>query len=159
MPGSRRSGAGARSADIYGRKLYSDRDADRTDPPSLYAYARNLTTGALQVLGPAGGPAGSWGSDSPVVSGDGTSVAYLYTPGAGVSDAYVRELQTGSDTQVDVTPADGQPNGAVGIDTDGSYVAFAAPEEQYSATAAAPAKRCLSHCRAPKNRPRHASMP
>lgn len=87
----------------------------------LHAYARNLAAGSLELITPPNSPYSVY----PVTSGDGAFVAYS-TTGAH-SNIFERNLHTGIDVQVDVTPAGGQPDAysdVSSISTDGTYIGF-----------------------------------
>jgi Tol biopolymer transport system component len=103
-----------------------------TSPPSLSLVSRPTGTGA-------GAPAPPLGANSPVISGDGTVVAFVssdntldplndtdVTPGAFTSqDVFVREMDTDTTELVSRGATDGnRASWSPSLDTDGSHVAF-----------------------------------
>lgn len=89
-----------------------------------HVYVRNLATENLQVVVPPSGLR----TITPVISKDGRYVAYIKLQSSGASTVvYIRNLETGVDSQVDITPSGDQPNNfsdSPSISSDGQYVAF-----------------------------------
>ncbi|HHH36692.1 MAG TPA: hypothetical protein ENK48_07675 [Gammaproteobacteria bacterium] len=101
-------------------------------------YMRDLDTGAITLVSAdASGIVGTFGGDTPVISGDGRFVAFMSSSdnllGAGVDtngrpDVFVKDLQTGAIVRVSVDGAGTEGNGnslSPTISADGRFVAFA----------------------------------
>ncbi len=93
----------------------------------FHIYVRNMTTNSIQLIPSPNGIAGTQNNGA-VVSGNGQFILYTtLQPDLQAYDVYVRNLQTGTDTQVDLdssgNPLSGSANDAA-ISPDGKYVAF-----------------------------------
>jgi hypothetical protein len=104
-----------------------------------FVYIRNLTTGSLVQLQASDGRL-IRSNDVPVISGNGRYIVYTtHVTNQATSDykLYVRDLQTGTDTRVDVTPNGTPANGDSldhSISSDGTFVAFYSQATNLTAT-------------------------